>query len=76
LIYEVWDTGTANQIGAFPTKGEAVALLHDVLRVNGPEVARDMSILSYSGVQGDDEPTLVLEGNELVERALEAIPVS
>ena len=45
-VYEVWDTLTANRIGAFPSQQAAEALLLDVLRVNGIEAARDMAVLS------------------------------
>ena len=70
MIYEVWDTGTSNQIGSFATLAEAEALLGDVLRVNGPDVAREMVVLAYSGNSGDDDPTLVLEGAEVVRRSV------
>lgn len=72
VVYEVWDMGTANQIGAFPTQAEAEALLLDVLDVNSPDVAREMVILAYSGELGDDDPTLVLEGDEFVARIVRA----
>ena len=70
MVYEVWDTGTANQIGAFASVVEAEALISDVLRVNGPEVAREMVVLAYSDEPGDDDPTLVLEGADVVRRAV------
>jgi len=47
LIYEVWDTQTANKIGAFSSEAGARSLLADVLRVNGPTVAREMTVLAY-----------------------------
>jgi hypothetical protein len=65
-VYEVWDTLTANRIGAFPTQAEAEALLLDVLRVNGPAVADDMAILSSDAGAPDEEPTLVLDGAAFV----------
>jgi hypothetical protein len=69
MTYEVWDTETANQIGAFQTLAEAEALLRDVLRVNGPGVACDMAIVAYHRTAaGEYEPTTVLEGSELVAR--------
>lgn len=67
LIYEVWDTQTANQIGMFPTEAEARSLLTDVLRVNGPAVASEMTILAYDpDSQAPREPTVVLEGADFV----------
>ena len=65
-VYEVWDTETANRIGAFPTLADAEGLLRDVLRVNGPEVAREMAVLAYSEDSDEYEPILVLEGATLV----------
>jgi len=68
-VYEVWDTLTANRIGAFPTLHAAEALLLDVLRVNGVEAARDMAVLSSDTDTPDAEPTLVLDGVEFVARS-------
>ena len=65
-VYEVWDTLTANRLGAFSTKAEAKALLLDVLRVNGPAVARDMAVLSSDTNAPDDDPEMVIDGAELV----------
>lgn len=66
IVYEVWDTLTANRIGAFPTEAEARALLLDVLRVNGAALVQDMAVLSSDSDASDDEPELVLEGAELL----------
>ena len=66
IVYEVWDTLTANRIGAFSTEAEARALLLDVLRVNGPAVARDMAVLSSDTSSPDDDPEMVIDGAELV----------
>jgi hypothetical protein len=65
-VYEVWDTLTSNRIGAFSTQAEAEALLLDVLRVNGPEVAADMAILSSDVEAPGEEPELVLDGAAFV----------
>ncbi len=47
-FYEVWDDGTGNRVGgAFATEAEAEALLRDVLRVNGRDVACEMAIVVY-----------------------------
>lgn len=70
MIYEVWDTETANQIGAFPTKDEAEALLDDVLRANGPAVAREMVVIAYSEAPDEYRPIVVLEGADFVARSM------
>jgi hypothetical protein len=59
-VYEVWDTLTANRIGAFPTQHDAEALLLDVLRVNGVKAARDMAVLSSDTDAPDEEPESIL----------------
>jgi hypothetical protein len=66
MVYEVWDTLTANRIGAFPTDDEARALLFDVLRVNGAGVVQDMAVLRWDMDTPDDEPELVLEGADFL----------
>jgi hypothetical protein len=66
MVYEVWDTLTANRIGAFPTDDEARALLFDVLRVNGAGVVQDMAVLRWDMDVPDDEPALVLEGADFL----------
>jgi len=68
MVYEVWDTLTANRLGAFPTQHAAEALLLDVLRVNGVEAARDMAVLSSDADTPDEEPELVVDGIEFVAR--------
>lgn len=67
LIYEVWDTETANQIGVCSSEAEARALLADVLRVNGPAVACEMTVLAYDpdGLT-PGEPIVILEGADFV----------
>ena len=66
MVYEVWDTLTANRIGAFPTEDQARALLLDVLRANGAGMVHDMAVLSSDANAPDDEPELVLEGADIL----------
>ena len=68
LVYEVWDTLTANRIGAFSTRAEAESLLRDVLRVNGPAAAEDMVVLA-SDSDSDEEPELIVDGVTLAARS-------
>lgn len=69
--YEVWDDGTGNRVGgSFDTEAEARALLLDVLRVNGPDVASEMAVLAFHpGPDGRYEPVTVVEGAEIVGQA-------
>jgi hypothetical protein len=68
LVYEVWDTLTANRIGAFATRQDAEALLLDVLLVNGVAAARDMAVLRSDTDAPDAEPELVVDGSEFLAR--------
>ncbi len=66
VIYEVWDTETAHQVGAFASEDEAVAVLRDVLDVNGPDVAREMLVLMYAAPGA--RPVTFIEGAAFVAR--------
>jgi hypothetical protein len=73
--YEVWDDGTGNRAGgSFDTLDEARALLIDILRVNGPDVASEMAVLAFEPqADGSFEPVTVLEGTDIVAQS-EAAP--
>ena len=72
-FYEVWDDAMGNRVGgSVGTQGEAEALLYEVLRVNGPDVASEMAILAFRPTAaGTYEPSTVLEGADFVARARE-----
>ena len=72
--YEVWDDETGNRVGgSFATEDEARALLLDILRVNGPEAAREMAILAFHPNEaGRYTPVTVVEGAEIVAQAQDA----
>ena len=73
-IYEVWDTETSNQIGAFQTEAEARSLLADVLRVNGADVAREVVIFAYfPDSLTPSEPVMVLDGADFVAEMAEHV---
>ena len=69
--YEIWDDETANRVGpSFATQADAEALLGDVLRVNGPDVASRLAIVMWrETAPGDYEAETVLEGAEFVARS-------
>jgi hypothetical protein len=66
--FEVWDMETANQVGAFPSEAEAGAFLSDMLRANGADTVKALSV---AAVQHDDsgviDQTLVIDGPDFVE---------
>lgn len=70
-FFEVWDDETGNRVGpSFATQAEAEALLGDVLRVNGPDAAREMAVLECRRNEvGSMERITVLEGADFVARA-------
>ncbi len=63
-IYEVWDTLTANRLGAFATQQDAEALLFDILRVNGRQAVQDMVILASDTDTPEAEPETAIDGVE------------
>jgi hypothetical protein len=73
-IYEVWDSQTTNQVGSFQTEAEARALLADILRVNGADVAREMVIVAYfPDGPSPREPVMVLDGADFVTQIAERV---
>jgi hypothetical protein len=69
--YEVWDDETGNRVGgAFATQAEAMSLLMDVLRVNGPDAVGAMAILAFRrNADGTFDPETLVEGADLVRAA-------
>jgi hypothetical protein len=69
-FYEVWDDDSNNRVGGpFATPAEAESLLGDVMRVSGPEAARDMAIVLWrERTTGGFDVTTVLEGTAFVDR--------
>jgi hypothetical protein len=67
VIYEVWDMDTANQVGAFESEAEARAFLTDMLRLNGAETVKALSV---AAVQHDNSgivhQTLVIDDPDFV----------
>jgi hypothetical protein len=70
MFFEVWDDGTGNRVGgSFASENEVRSLLLDILRVNGPDVAREIAILAFHPTEaGRYAPVTVLEGAEFVEQ--------
>src|SRR4051812_40179872 len=44
MTYEVWDMETANQVGAFQLEADARAFLSDMLRLNGADTVKALSV--------------------------------
>jgi hypothetical protein len=69
-FYEVWDDDSNNRVGGpFETQAEAEALLNDVMRVSGPDVARDMAVILWrERPAGGYDAATVLEGADFLKR--------
>jgi hypothetical protein len=66
-FYEVWDYKTRNLINSFETEEAARAFLRRLLELNGPDGVRELAVIRQTpGGAGEYEPTLILEGAELV----------
>jgi hypothetical protein len=65
--FEVWDMETANQIGSFRSESDARTFLKDMLRLNGADTVRALSV---AAIEHDDsgivEQRLILEGPDFV----------
>jgi hypothetical protein len=65
--YEVWDMESANQVGSFRTESDARTFLGEMLRLNGADTVRALSV---AAIDYDDagviDQRLVLEGPAFV----------
>ncbi len=66
-IYEVWDMESANQVGSFRSESEARTFLKDMLRLNGADTIRALSV---AAIEHDDSGVLnqklILEGPDFL----------
>ena len=67
MIYELWDTASRNVIGTFATKNEALALVNEMIRLNGAAVAESL-LLGQEDKAGRSR--LIAEGKTLVTLAM------
>jgi hypothetical protein len=65
--YEVWDMESANQVGSFGSESDARTFLGDMLRINGPETVRALSVAAIEHDEsGVVDQKLILEGPDFV----------
>jgi hypothetical protein len=62
MVYEIWETTSRNCVAAFPTLGEALALIRQSVEQNGDQYT-DTLVLAREDDEGD--VTLVSEGAAL-----------
>ncbi|MGH2557646.1 MAG: hypothetical protein ACRDJH_01170 [Thermomicrobiales bacterium] len=72
-IYELWDRETANQIGSYESRAEAMAIVRDAVRVNGADALATVAL----GRETEDGDTVVIAaGRDLADLALQEEPLS
>lgn len=66
MAYELWDTASRNIVGDYETEGDALAVVHEVLRLDGRHAAETL-LLAYEDGRGRTET--VATGGALADRA-------
>ena len=69
MLYQLWDTETANMVGAFPTEYAALRAVHDAATSHGRGYVETWA-LEREDDEGSIEP--IAEGVALLERAEKA----
>ena len=65
--YEVWDMESANQIGSFRSESDARTFLQEMLRLNGPDTVKALSVAAIEHDEaGVINEKLILEGPDFV----------
>jgi hypothetical protein len=65
--YEVWDMESANQIGSFRSESDARAFLQEMLRLDGPDTVKALSVAAIEHDEaGVIYEKLILEGPDFV----------
>ncbi len=66
MFYELWDVVSGNMINTYDTEDEALAIVRDLVALNGPAYACALSL----AFEDDKENTsLVAKGADLAQRA-------
>ncbi|HET8524494.1 MAG TPA: hypothetical protein VFL82_14755 [Thermomicrobiales bacterium] len=66
-VYELWDRETANQIGSYETRDEALAVVREAILSAGVTVVATVAL----GCEDDDGNTIVIAaGRDLADLAL------
>jgi len=70
MAYELWDTETRNIVGDYETEGEALAIVRDVLRLDGQDAVASLA-LAHEDRSG--RTRIVAIGRDLGNRALNGV---
>ncbi len=72
-VYELWDRETANQIGSYASRDEAMAIVRDAVRTHGADALATVAL----GREDEAGDTVVIAaGRALVELAAQGEPIS
>jgi hypothetical protein len=76
MVYELWDLGSGNQIGSYPSEPEALAAARRLVDTNSPDFLGDLALGAVVVHEGR-EPELLpfVEGDELRAR-IKALPAA
>lgn len=67
IEYELWDMESANRLAAFPTRQEALDLVDEMLRHDGPEAVASLALGElYQKPSGDIELRPIVQGRALL----------
>ena len=66
MLYELWDTETANLTGEYPTEAEALAAVYRTVREAGPEALAGYALMRDDGRH---DPVLIATDAELADLA-------
>lgn len=67
IEYELWDMESANRLAAFPTRQEALELVDEMFRQDGPESVASLALGElYQSTSGDIELRPIAQGGALL----------
>ena len=67
IDYELWDMESANRLGAFTSLDDALALVSEMLRCDGPEAIVSLGLGAiHRSATGDVELHPMMDGRELL----------
>jgi hypothetical protein len=67
MLYELWDTVTANLTGEYPTEEDALAALYRTVEKAGPDALAGYALMRDDGVH---DPVLIAADTALADLAL------
>jgi len=73
IEYELWDMESANRLAAFPTRQEALDLVDEMFRHDGPEAVASLALGEiFQTPSGDVELRPIADGRALLDQVTAA----